>query len=492
MLTLVYNPDSITYPDSTDCFSPSLTYPEYPFKDTIMAGKQNSIYENVRELFAVSGYDSKHYGSGEWNPLGDDIISPGNTVLIKPNWVDNKNKTNPDDLSCLVTNPAVVRAVIDYVIIALKGTGKIIIADAPMQSCDLQDLLEKTGYNRLFDFYRNAGVNIQIFDLRKYSVGGKYKGVTGEIQYNDNEGAITINLGSRSLHTIHDRDSVEYRVEDYSKAEMSFYHSNGKHRYSISKTILNADVIINIPKPKTHRLAGMTGAVKNFVGTTFDKASLPHRMEGDKESGKGDAYYKRSIWKRWMSVFGDKKTVKAKEGHFLHAKFYDFLMKTNYVIGAATSRDQYRIGSWYGNDTIWRTAVDLNNIVMHVDNDGIYHEKQIRKILSIGDMIIAGQGEGPVGPSPKPLGILLLSDNAMLFDFLLCHMMGFSDEKLPMFNNEETLKIFGFATKNAMKLQQVHSNHNSYHGCLKELHFPDEWAFEPHSCWKGHIENTDK
>jgi len=316
----------------------------------------------------------------------------------------------------------------------------------------LQDLLEKTGYNRLFDFYRNAGVNIQIFDLRKYSVGGKYKGVTGEIQYNDNEGAITINLGSRSLHTIHDRDSVEYRVEDYSKAEMSFYHSNGKHRYSISKTIL----------------------------------------KGDKESGKGDAYYKRSIWKRWMSVFGDKKTVKAKEGHFLHAKFYDFLMKTNYVIGAATSRDQYRIGSWYGNDTIWRTAVDLNNIVMHVDNDGIYHEKQIRKILSIGDMIIAGQGEGPVGPSPKPLGILLLSDNAMLFDFLLCHMMGFSDEKLPMFNNEETLKIFGFATKNAMKLQQVHSNHNSYHGCLKELHFPDEWAFEPHSCWKGHIENTDK
>jgi len=38
-----------------------------------------------------------------------------------------------------------------------------------------------------------------------------------------------------------------------------------KNEYLISNTILEADVIINLPKPKTHRRAGIIGAMNNLV-----------------------------------------------------------------------------------------------------------------------------------------------------------------------------------------------------------------------------------
>ena len=488
-LSMVIDPNQTYYPESEGYFSPHILYPEYPFGDSELSERPNGVYDDVRELLAISGYDGERFGEKDWNPLGDGIISPGDTVLIKPNWVCDKNKNKEADLDCLVTNPSVVRAVIDYVVLALKGEGKIIVADAPMQGCTLESLFVSIGYDKLFEFYKRQGVDITVRDLRMYSVGHKYKGVTGEINYTDNsEGAVKINLGKQSLHSMCDNKNPEYRVEDYSKRETAAYHSAGNHIYSVSSTVLNANVIINIPKPKTHRLAGITGAVKNFVGITYDKASLPHRTEGDNETGIGDAYYKRSIWKRWMSVFNEKRTITAKTGKYASAKMYDFLMKFCYVIGATLSNDKYRIGSWYGNDTIWRTAVDLNNIVLHYDINGHYHEKAIRRVVSIGDMIVSGEKNGPVGPSPKPLGILILSNNSLLFDLLVCGIMGFSDEKIPMFNNLNALGVFGYNSKKEMILSKIVSNSDYINGNLCDIDFPRGWRFEPHPCWKGHIE----
>lgn len=492
MLSMIYDPNLTFYPDSEDWFSPHIFYPEYPFGDSELSEKPNEVYGKIRELLFISGYDKENYGTKYWNPFSDGIISPGDIVLIKPNWVNDKNKNKDAGLDCLVTNPSVIRVVIDYVILALKGEGKIIVADAPMQGCDLQSLFVSIGYDKLFEFYKRKGVDITVRDLRMYSVGHKYNGVTGEIIYTKNsEGAIKIDIGCQSMHSLHDNDYPEYRVEDYSKEETALYHSKGNHVYSVSTTVLNANVIINMPKPKTHRLAGMTGAVKNLVGITYDKASLPHRIEGDKETGTGDAYKKHSIWKHWMSVFNEKKTVNAKLGKYLSARVLDILMKSCYVIGVITTKDRYRIGSWYGNDTIWRTAVDLNNIILHYDKDGHYHEKQIRRVVSIGDMIVSGEKEGPVGPSPKPLGIIVLSDNSLLFDFLVCNIMGFSDALLPMFNSEETFHVFGINSKREMLNNYLISNFFQSRTSLKELTFPKKWKFEPHSCWKDYIEKSN-
>ena len=131
--------ENIRYPDKKGLFRPGVCYPEYPFKEYVSC-EENNVYDMVRQCFYLAGLDRERYGTEEWNPLGA-IIEKGETVLLKPNMVMHKNLGDGGE-ECLYTNPAVVAAVIDYVYIALKHSGKIIVADAPMQECDFAELIE--------------------------------------------------------------------------------------------------------------------------------------------------------------------------------------------------------------------------------------------------------------------------------------------------------------------------------------------------------------
>lgn len=488
---LAVNEKVISYPKSDDGFSPEICYPEYLWEEESLSKKENGVYELVRTCLQTAGYDEVNYGKKTWNPLGG-IISPGNTVLIKPNWVDhkNKNKKVDDNLACLVTSPAVVRAVTDYVLIALKGSGKIIIADAPMQGCDLQKIFEIMGYNSLLEFYKNHNINIEVADLRKYSRSGVYNGVMAAPEMTEKSvGSVKVDLKSLSLHSEKDRLNPKYKVTDYLQKETMDYHSGGKHEYEINRYPLLADVIINVPKPKTHRLAGMTAGVKNFVGVTYEKACLPHRIEGDKEHG-ADAYFKKSILKEKMHYLDEKRTQLSINGSYRKSKFFDILMKTCYALAVMSGKDKYRIGSWYGNDTIWRTAVDLNYILMFADKNGIIQKREQRRILTVGDMVICGEGEGPVGPSPKTLGMIMMSENTLSFDRAMCEIMGFNSRILPMFTNLKALENLGYRSREELDSTVFVSNigGNNSRCRVKDIEGKNEWRFEPHSCWKGHIE----
>ncbi len=479
----------ISYPDSKDFFSPSTLYPEYVWQSTYST-VDNKVYELVRNCFITLGLDIENLGSKNWNPLGE-YINPGETVLLKPNWVENKNKNTEvhDNLACLVTNPAVVRVVIDYVVIALKGSGRIIIADAPMQGCDLDDMFRITGYTKLFEFYKKNNIDIEVYDLRKYSVEKKYRGVFLPPKLTNNGlASYKINLGKRSLHCEKDSFSPNYKVEDYEQELTASYHSAGKHIYEINELPLQADVIINLPKPKTHRLAGMTGACKNFVGITFEKASLPHRIDGDSELEMGDAYEKHSFWKDTMRFFNERRTHYSRTGAIVRSKINDILMKGSYVIGSLLSGDKYRVGSWYGNDTIWRTVVDLNNIMIHINKEGVMCDTQQRRIITIGDMVIGGEKEGPVGPTPKPLGIILFSDNNLVFDRVVCEIMGFDDNVFRCFHDKKALAVYGMNENDLNEIVIMSNNESIDQKNMQQINIPVKWHFQPHSCWKGHIE----
>ena len=188
--------DLFSYPQRETFYSPSENYPEYPWAANTIAKGGNMVYELVRECIHRMEYDEKNYGSATWNPFGD-FIRPGQTVLVKPNWVENKNsnKEVDDHLDCLVTNPSVVRAIVDYVVIALKGTGRIIIADAPMQQCNLDEVYRIAGYNELFDFYREQGLKFEIADLRKYHVEEVAHHVYTETIATENSEGVIVNMG---------------------------------------------------------------------------------------------------------------------------------------------------------------------------------------------------------------------------------------------------------------------------------------------------------
>jgi len=59
----------------------------------------------------------------------------------------------------------------------------------------------------------------------------------------------------------------------------------GDYRLYVANPVLEADVIINLPKLKTHTLTLMTGAVKNMFGTVpgFRKAEMHKIFPGHRE-----------------------------------------------------------------------------------------------------------------------------------------------------------------------------------------------------------------
>ena len=474
-----------SYPSRVYGYSPSEYYPEYPWPDSTIAKEPNKVYPLVRECIHKMQYDETHYGKPEWNPFGD-FIKPGQTVLVKPNWVENKNsnKKVDDHLDCLVTNPSVVRVIVDYVAIALKGKGRIIIADAPMQQCNLDEVFRIAGYNELFEFYKLQNLRFETADLRKYHVEEVAHHVYTETIATENSEGVIVNMGSLSLHAEKDDNNPQYKVSEYELTNTASYHQGTKHSYEVNKLSLEADVIINVPKCKTHRLAGMTAACKNFVGITYEKASLPHRILGDKKHG-GDAYKKKSFWKDIMQECEENKTKSSINRKYNASKIWFFLQKVTYVIGFFMTGDKYRIGSWYGNDTIWRTSIDLNYILLYANKSGVLQDKQQRIIISIGDMIIAGQGEGPVGPDPKPLGLIMMADNNLLFDRVMCEIMGFDNNKLSSFHHPISLKRMGYKNFEELESEMVFYNNWMKVGDFKEK---SEWHFNAHSCWKGHIE----
>ena len=60
---------------------------------------------------------------------------------------------------------------------------------------------------------------------------------------------------------------------------------------------------------------------------------------------------------------------------------------------------KFESGNWHGNDTIWRTIVDLNKILFFSKKDGFLSNEIQRKYFAIVDGIIGGEGNGPHFPN---------------------------------------------------------------------------------------------
>lgn len=462
-------------------FNPSELYPEYCYGQDSVQTERNEIYTMVRKCLIGYGLDIEHYGTSKWNPLAD-YIKPGDQVLIKPNWVMHYNGSGEYDnaMECLVTHPSCIRAICDYCLIALKRKGKVIIGDAPMQDCDLSILLEKMKFNDLLKFYHEKGENVVFADFRKYqSTFNRNKVIVDKI-YQSGEG-INVDMSQLSIHERREGGRV-YQVDNYDRNETQEYHQTRKHLYSINKDVVESDVIINFCKPKSHRLAGFTAAMKNMVGIAYNKASLPHRVEGSLDEG-GDAYINSSWLKKRIDAVLDKK-IQHEEAHRIGIATIDrFMYGGLLLLARKVSKDPYIKGIWYGNDTIWRTVVDLNYIEQYADKKGIIQNKKQRKILNFGDMIIAGEHNGPCQPEPKKMGILVMAQDAVSMDLTICKMIGFPNEKIPMVK-----AIMSGEADYLLKEREIimlSSNKEELCGKLSKVNFPHSWVYRPHDTWNS-------
>lgn len=478
-IVTVTKTDLFDYPSKESLFRPEIKYAEYPF-DTISLS--NKVYAQVRETLRLMGGDADNYGSSEWNPLKE-YVKPGDTVLIKPNMVMHKNHIEQNGTDCLYTNPSVVAAITDYVWIALKGIGNIIVGDAPMQECKFDILLENSGYKQLIQWYKQQGVNIEIIDFREMTSDIK-KGLHVQ-KINPLARGKIIDLGKESEFADLNQDVLKrLRITNYNPNELFKHHSETTNEYYISDYVLKANVIINMPKPKSHRKAGATIGLKNFVGTNVRKEFLPHHTLGSKEEG-GDEYVHKNIFRRQYSCLLDLRNRYIADKKYVRA----FMVKAvGHIINKLKKPEDFMEGNWYGNDTICKTVLDINKIILYADVEGIMKEYPVRRILNVADMIVSGEQEGPVAPSPKKAGMIVIGRNTVCFDEAVATLMGFSKDKISTIRNARTVKGKYILCEDTIQPRIRSNDFEIDNKSIYEIEPGSTLELIPSSGWKNHIE----
>jgi uncharacterized protein (DUF362 family) len=468
-----------SYPDSKDYYSPHVLYPEYPFPKETLSTQLNEVYDMVRTSLYGLGLDREHYGSAEWNPLGD-YVQPNAYILIKPNFVTHKNTIG--GLDCTVTHPSIIRCIIDYCVIA--GAALIEIGDAPIQNCNFKELMDLYGYNLMFGFIREKGINIRITDFRRTISKILLNGAFLQERNIDIDTNKTCEFDLKDFSHFNDLpDNQRYRIANYYDNTINRHHNKEHHKYLVAKSILDAELIINLPKPKTHRFAGITGAQKNFIGICSDKEYLPHYRTGVPEKG-GDETNRTTKVHTFLSMLNQQRCKYIEKQNIGMQLFYMSLMFiTKRLRKIAHKKQCFSDGQWYGNDTIWRTILDLNLILLYGNSNGaLSFNQKPRNILSIGDMIVAGEKSGPLEPSPKPLGMILASDNCAAFDYVFCKITGFDYRIIPTVKNSI---ISPYLLSEPLDTIKLYSNNNEFNNTSlnEEIKFPSEWNFTPNPLW---------
>lgn len=415
----------------------------------------------VRECFRLLELDSKNYGTSKWNPLRE-LINPGDKVVLKPNFVRNYHEEGKDIYS-VITHPSIIRAMIDYVYIALKGKGEIIITDAPLGGTSFGNILNKTKLNKIVRLYKdNFGFNIPIIDLRKTRYVYKKNHFLPQSYKlkGDPLGYVKINLGKESeFAELNLHKGAGFISPGPNGAGVV---SEGMGEYLISKTVLSADVIISLPKLKVHKKAGVTLNLKNMLGISGTKNWLPHfrvgsTLEGGDEVSDDDLkdkkkfrqYLKRKIFELLLNT--ENTPIKGYTTEFvrsvgacprknssvgLNARKFPRKVLLKDILKEGTD-EQLPAGDWFGNDTIWRTILDLNEIVTYADKNGNIQSYPQRKFFSLIDGIIAGEKEGPLNPSPKGCGVLISGFDFLAVDLAAIKLMGFDYKKIPQYKSNK-------------------------------------------------------
>jgi uncharacterized protein (DUF362 family) len=389
-----------------------------------IGGASTSADAAIHDLFRAWRFDLDHCGTTAWNPLSA-LIPAGSRIVIKPNWVFHNNQSGAG-LDCLLTHSSVIEAVTKYV--ALTRPAHLTIGDAPIQGCDFEHLRRVAGIDDLADRLLQRGIQFTISDFRRTILKGNSLGHQKSEDARALKNFVLFDLGKDSLLEPLSDDASKFRVTMYNPDLLHQTHRPGRHQYLIAKEVIEADAVINLPKLKSHKKACVTGALKNIVGINGNKEYLPHHRKGGSESG-GDCYAGRTGWKRTAEDLLDaanRRSPGATQAAFV------WMAGAAERIAIKLGANQNLEGSWYGNDTIWRTCLDLQRILRYGKVDGSLAITPQRSVISITDAIIAGEGEGPLANTPVPSGFVTGATNAAAAEWIHARLMGFDPEKIPL------------------------------------------------------------
>jgi len=391
-----------------------------------LGGEQNASCAllTLRRLLIQAGLDAARVGTADWNPLGE-LIGSGRRVVVKPNWVLHENLSGAT-MDCLVTHTSVLEGILRYV--GKADPASVVVGDAPVQRCDFAALCADREIGALRRIVDRQGREPCLTDFRRTILpDGKLGGRKREDQRPLLEFVLFDLGGDSALEPITTADT-EFRVTRYDPDLLRQRHAPGRHQYLIAREVIAADVVINVPKLKTHQKAGITGALKNLVGINGNKEFLPHHRKGGSLRG-GDCYLGRSRMKECIEGLLDaaNRTRRPVVG-----RAYAAGVRGACLLARLLGGDPNYSGSWYGNDTVWRMCLDLQRILHYGRLDGTLADNVQRAVISITDAIMAGEGEGPLSATPVPLGMMTLGSNPATTEWVHALLMGLQPRVIPV------------------------------------------------------------
>jgi len=382
----------------------------------------------------------------------DELLEPGDRVLVKPNWALElaPEETDPD-WEHKITHPAIIEATVRWAAKQLNGNGSITIADCPRVETPFETIDALTGLSQIpgrcaADF---PGV---IFTLADFRTTG------GTSPKGDPTGTTQVALG----------DASEFEGVRLPKA----FAAAGK-AYSFCKSALAADVIVNLPKLKTHSKLGMTGALHNVLGLLDDRSALPMNPlaadEADADLEEEDLDDRLIAWLRRK---------------FRHSRLVQRLLLRGRQALSENDAPLEKHQSWHGNDLFWRLVLDLNKALFYYNAAGERRAKPLRT-LHLVDAVIGGEGNGPVNSEPKPSGILMAGTHPLAVDCAAAEMMGFDWRKIRLLRNAFRTRKLPLAEFGPGDIRCL-SEHEPWNVPLEA--FADPIEYHPHDGWWGEVE----
>jgi uncharacterized protein (DUF362 family) len=411
-------------------FAPCTAYPELAtlWGNDVRTGPPNPAYAGVRGALRALGLDEANFGTASWNPLGD-LVHRGGKIVLKPNFIRHWNPLASEGVVCVITHGAVLRAIADYAWIACGSEGSVAIAEAPQMDCDWDRIREIVGLDELVAEFARVGRSLEVIDLRREAVTFEDGIVVSRVTLpGDPAGYRVVELERKSFFEGSGLDPDRMRGADYDPGPTSLHHREGRNDYLLSETVLSADLVVNLPKIKTHKKTGVTLSQKNLVGINGDKNWLPHHCVGSAHEG-GDEFPEPRLIDRLRSRATEWARPRLQAGRGL-----GLFRLARRAEKAARGDDFIRAGNWYGNRTTWRMCLDLNRCFLYSDAKGLHLDAAapVRKSLHLLDGIIAGEDGGPLAPRARPLGAIIASTDPVAADLVAVRLMGFDEQQLPI------------------------------------------------------------
>ena len=352
-----------------------------------------------------AGSDGARAGTADWNPLGE-LVQPGDRVVLKPNFVSNKNfhqRLSGEHLACLVHTGGGAAAADRLCAAGGWAAGACRSSMPRSRAANVDEVLRALGVqDHATRPYRAAGHAVEFLDLRDFCIKAAHAA-----RQRAGGGARPLNLGSGCGSPC--RRSRHYAVVDLG-ARLSFAdvpeRSCAPGLFIAPIRIRRCRIIVG-----RHLLPKTAGC---------RRGSSPSPSFGRRTRSRRDLSLKSAIGlcnqKYWLPTTRWAPPPKGRRVPLpaaLSVRLRNQLQRSRRCrrrltitfaggAGSVVAQPQNGMPRWLtssrargeGNDTIWRTTLDLCHLLHFVDREGRLRDTPQRRHLALVDGILGGEGKG--------------------------------------------------------------------------------------------------